>query len=201
MMMATAKLMWYRSNQPDAYARISRVLSLADWTALALGGDAAAEATLACEAGLLDLRSRDWCDSLLSDLGLLKPGVPLVESGTVTGKITSEAAEATGLPRGTPVVAAGADTQCGLLGLGSARAGQVGIVAGWSVPVQMVTGGPVLSPERKTWSGCFLDSSAWVLESSAGGCRQLLPVAVGAPFRACRVRRNGRAGRQGGAWV
>ena len=98
----------------------------------------------------------------------MKPGVPLVESGTVVGRVTTEAAEATGLPLYTPVVTAGADTQCGLLGLGSAGAGQTGIVAGWSVPLQMVTGRPVLSPERKTWSGCFLDESAWVLESTAG---------------------------------
>ncbi len=168
LLLAPAKLIWYRANRPDDYARISRVVSLADWIAGALGGETAAEATLACEAGLLDVRSRDWCGPLLSGLGLAKPDVPLVESGAVIGAVTPEAAAATGLPRNTPVIASGADTQCGLLGLAAAHAGQAGVVAGWSAPVQALTRAPVLSPERKTWAGCFLDRSAWTLESTAG---------------------------------
>ncbi len=168
MLLAPAKLSWFRTNQPDAYERISHVVSLADWIAAALGGEVVAEATLTGEAGLLDIRSRARCDSLLSGLGLVTAGAPLVESGTVVGAITQEAANATGLRPGTPVVAAGADTQCGLIGLGAAREGRSGIVAGWSVPVQLLTGRPVLSPERKTWAGFFHEPSLWTLESTAG---------------------------------
>ena len=168
MLLAPAKLSWFKTNQPDAYDRISRVVSLADWIASALGGEMAAEATLAGEAGLLDIRSRTRCGSLLDDLGLNTVGAPLVESGSIVGAITQDAANSTGLRPGTPVVAAGADTQCGLIGLGAARAGQAGIVAGWSVPVQLLTGRPVLSPERKTWAGFFQDPSLWTLESTAG---------------------------------
>ena len=168
MLFAPAKLSWFRANRPEAYDRISRVVSLADWIASALGGEMVAEATLAGEAGLLDLQSRTWCDSLLADLGLTSMGVPLVESGTVVGVVTRNAASATGLHPGTPVVAAGADTQCGLIGLGAGREGRAGIVAGWSVPVQLLTGRPVLSPERKTWTGLFQEPSLWTLESTAG---------------------------------
>ena len=168
MLLAPAKLSWFRTNQPDAYERISHVVSLADWIAAALGGEMVAEATLAGEAGLLDIRSRARCDSLLSGLGLVTAGAPLVESGAIVGAITPEAARATGLRPDTPVVAAGSDTQCGLIGLGAARAGQAGIVAGWSVPVQLLTGRPVLSPERKTWAGFFHEPSLWTLESTAG---------------------------------
>ena len=168
MLLAPAKLIWFRANRPDAYDRISRVVSLADWITAALAGEMAAEATLAGEAGLLDIRSRTRCGPLLSDLGLAAVETPLVESGAAIGAVTQEAAEATGLRPGTPVVAAGADTQCGLIGLGAAGEGRAGIAAGWSVPVQVLTGRPALSPERKTWAGFFQDPSLWTLESTAG---------------------------------
>ena len=86
----------------------------------------------------------------------------------MAGEVGAEPSRETGLPQGTPVAVAGADTQCGLLGLGVARPHQVGIVAGWSAPLQMVTSRPLLSPEARTWAGCFLDADHWVLESSPG---------------------------------
>ena len=168
MLLAPAKLQWFRANRPDDYDRVSRVVSLADWISSALTGEIAAEATLAGESGLLDIRSRTWCGYLLGDPGIEATGAPLVEPGAIAGVVTAEAAKATGLSPGTPVLVAGADTQCGLIGLGAAKAGRAGIVAGWSVPVQVLTGKPILSPERKTWAGFFQEPSLWTLESTAG---------------------------------
>ncbi|MDA1349357.1 MAG: FGGY-family carbohydrate kinase [Chloroflexi bacterium] len=168
LLLAPAKLKWFEANRPEGYARISRVLTLADWIVWNLTGEPASEVTLAGEAGLIALRERTWCESLLADLRLPQPGVPLVRSGTVVGTVTAEAAATTGLPADTPVVAAGADTQCGLLGLGISEEGGAGVVAGWSVPIQITTNRPVLSPAHKTWAGCWLDPALWVLESTAG---------------------------------
>jgi sugar (pentulose or hexulose) kinase len=168
LLLAPAKLKWFEANRPEAYARISRVLTLADWIVWNLTGEPASEITLAGEAGLLALNDRTWCDSLLRDLRLPQPGVPLVEGGAVVGRITTKTEAATGVPVKTPVVVAGADTQCGMLGLGISEGGRAGVVAGWSMPVQVTTSRPVLSPERKTWAGCWLDPALWVLESTAG---------------------------------
>ena len=165
---APAKLRWFQGHRPETYGRISRVLALADWLVWRLTGTAGSEVTLAAEAGLLDVRSRDWCSPLLDSIGVRLDQAPLVQSGTVVGTVRPDLAEGTGLSPGTPVAAAGADTQCGLLGMSVAKPHQVGIVAGWSAPVQMVTDEPVFSPEAGTWTGCFLEAGKWVLESSAG---------------------------------
>ena len=164
-----AKLRWFQLHRPDASVRIATVLTLADWLVWKLTGELVSEPTLAGEAGLLDIHDRSWCAGLLEELEL--PGnshVPLVESGSVAGAVSADAARQVGVPEGTPVPVAGADTQCGLLGMGVAHEGQLGIVAGWSTPLQMVTSHPVLSPDAKTWAGCFLLGDRWVLESSAG---------------------------------
>src|SRR5690606_40364260 len=48
---------------------------------------------------------------------------PVLQSFDVAGKVTAEAAAATGLVEGTPVVAGGADNTCGAVGAGIVREG------------------------------------------------------------------------------
>ena len=166
---APAKLRWFRAQRPEAYARIAAVLPLANWLAYKLTGDLHAEASLAADAGLLDVGSRRWCSDLMRTLGLSDNShVPLLQAGERLGAIGADMAEETGLDEGTPVAVAGADTQCGLLGLGVARAGQAGVVAGWSAPLQMLTAGPRHSARMSTWVGCYLTPGSWVLESTSG---------------------------------
>ena len=165
---APAKLRWLQAHLPEVYGEIEFVVTLADWLRLRLTGVLASETTLAAEAGLLDIHRRSWCGGLLADLGLAVNEVPLVDAGAIGGEVGAAASAETGIPRGTPVAVAPADTQCGLLGLGAAEEYQVGLVAGWSAPLQMITPQPVLSPEARTWAGCFPGGDKWVLESSQG---------------------------------
>ena len=165
---APAKLRWFEQHRPADYERIARVMTLADWLAYRLTGEITNERTLAGEAGLLDIGSRDRCHSLLSEIGVKVDAAPLVDAGCVVGGVNSAAAKSAMLKVGTEVVAAGADTQCGLLGMGVCGEGEIGIVAGWSMPVQMITGAPLFSEDASSWAGCFLAPDRWVMESSAG---------------------------------
>ena len=164
-----AKLRWFRAQRPDSYARIATVLPLANWLGYRLTGELHGEASLAADAGLLDVGSGKWCSDLMHTLGLLDNShVPLLQAGERLGVIGANVAADTGLDRGAPVAVAGADTQCGLLGLGLARAGQTGVVSGWSAPLQMLTDGPKLSERMSTWVGCYLTPGCWILESTSG---------------------------------
>ena len=168
-MMAPAKLHWFRQSRPDAYGKISTVLTLADWLIWKLTGVVASEASLASEAGLLDIHQRTWCESLLHDLRVIcNSHVQILEAGTIAGVVTAKAAEQSGLAENTPASVAGADSHCGLIGIGVTQPVQAGIVAGWSAAVQMVTNRPILQPESRTWAGCFPIPDRWVCENPAG---------------------------------
>jgi autoinducer 2 (AI-2) kinase len=52
--------------------------------------------------------------------------------------------------------------------MGILNDGYVGIVSGWSTPVQMITARPVLDPEYKIWTGCHVTENKWILESNSG---------------------------------
>ena len=164
---APARLAWLRANAPDIAARIAHVLPLGDWLGYRLSGEVRGERSALTEVGLLPLSDVEAPDALLKlvdvDSGLM-PG--LCRAGEQRGEVTSEAARATGLAKGTPVVAGGPDTQMGLLGMGVTAPGEMGILVGWSGPLQMVTRGPCVDAERRTWAGRHVVEGRWVLEST-----------------------------------
>jgi sugar (pentulose or hexulose) kinase len=163
-----AKLKWFQTNRPQIYEKIASVLSLSDWITFKLSGERIAEISSVGDIGLLDIGDERWSGRLLEMLRL-PSGIypPLVRAGTCVGAVTAQAGKQTGLLKGTSVVAGGGDTQCGLLGMGMEHEGEVGIVAGWSGTLQMITSRPVIDAGRRTWTGCHIVPGNWVLESNA----------------------------------
>ena len=166
---AAARLLWLKARGGPAWERAHRFLSISDWVAWRLCGELAADTSQAGESGLFDLRSGDWAWEWIERLGLPRALFPAVQQpGARLGGLRPEAAEALGLRPGIPVAAGGADTQCGLLGSGALAPGDLGIVAGTSAPVQLVTGSPLVDGEGRLWSGVHVAPGRWVLESNAG---------------------------------
>jgi sugar (pentulose or hexulose) kinase len=127
-----------------------------------------AEASLASGIGLVDVCKIQESSRLVEMLGLSEGICPgLAAAGTSVGKVTAEVAEKTGLSPDTFVVVGGGDTQCGLLGMGVQEEAQVGIVAGWSGSVQMVTAEPIIDKKSRTWTTCHIIPGRWILESNA----------------------------------
>jgi autoinducer 2 (AI-2) kinase len=164
-----ARLRWFQANCPDIYERIATVFSINDWIVYRLCGQRVSEVSSNCDMGLMDVSKPDWSTELVEMLDLPREIYPeKVNSGTHIGEVTATAARQTGLAAGTRVVAGGADTQCGLLAMGVMEEGHVGIVAGWSTPVQMVTERPMLDAKGRLWTCCHILPKKWVLESNAG---------------------------------
>ena len=164
-MMAAGKLAWLRDIRPSDYEALAHVVTLADWLAFRLTGHLGCEPTLAAASGLLDIRTRAWASPMFEELGLALPEEQLYEATKIRGAVNTKDV---GSIEGVPVIVAGADTQCGMIGAGFIEAGQVGVIAGWSAPVQMLVSEPLLSTEMKIWTELFQMPDRCVLESSAG---------------------------------
>jgi xylulokinase len=73
---------------------------------------------------LLDLARRDWSQEMLDALEIPQAWLPRVHEGPeVTGRISAEAAQATGLAEGLPVIAGGGDNAAAAVGSGVVRPG------------------------------------------------------------------------------
>ncbi len=171
MFFAPAKLRWWQRNRPRQAQRIATVLSLGAWAVHELTGVAVETAPSLSESGMFDLASkahrppRDLLESLGFDPSLLPPIVP---TGAPAGTLTHAAAEATGLAPSTPVYLVGPDAQAAMLGMGVIRAGDTGVAAGWSGPVQRVTERPLFDKECRAWTGVHLAKGVWILEGNPG---------------------------------
>ncbi|MDE3152081.1 MAG: xylulokinase, partial [Gemmatimonadota bacterium] len=114
------KILWLRRHEPQAFARLATVLLAKDYVRYRLTGALATEASDASGTMLFDPARRRWSDDMFRAVDLAPSLAPSVgESAEVLGLVTAEAAAATGLPAGTPVVGGGGDNACGAAGVGA----------------------------------------------------------------------------------
>lgn len=144
------RLLWMAEHEPEILRRTDKWLLIEDYVNLMLCGKMATDYTMASCTLLFDQRRLAWSDEMLNlsgiDRRLLADPYP---SGTLLGELTRFAAEATGLPAGTPVVLGGHDYLCGALPVGAIRPGVVLDVSGtWEIVLASM-GEPVLTPEAQ----------------------------------------------------
>lgn len=167
-MFAPYRLFWFKQHQPQVFERIDSMLLLNDWILYRLCGQKASEPSNGNETALFNLFTNDWAWDLIDEMGLPKHIFPqIIPSGGLLGTIHQKTATETGLAVGTPVFMGGADTQCGLLGMGVIEPGNVGIALGTYGPIQMVVDKVVITEPALAWSGSHVVPDRWVLESTS----------------------------------
>ncbi len=134
--LSPALLAWLAEHEPDALERTRWFLYCKDWLRLKLTGEVATDFTEA-SAGFTEVRSQRYTDDVFALFGLeglehARP--PMLGSTDVAGHVTGEAAEATGLAAGTPVIAGVHDVDASAIGAGVVRPGVVCAITGtWSI--------------------------------------------------------------------
>lgn len=119
---AEAESNWLRTHQPEIWARTERYLFLSGFLTYHLTGRFVD--SVGCQVGYVpfDYKRLRWAtlrDWKWEALGIDPSMLPeLVPPGAPLGEITRDAAEATGIPAGLPVIAAAADKACEVLGAG-----------------------------------------------------------------------------------
>jgi len=152
------RLLWMREHEPEILAKAHKWLLIEDFVNFMLCGVFATDYSMASNTLLLDQRTRTYSEELLAlsgiDRRLLCDPRP---SATVIGQVHARAAEATGLPEGTPMVLGGHDFLCGALAVGGFQPGVVVSILGtWDIIVAALPE-PVLTPEACTM-GAWVDS-------------------------------------------
>jgi xylulokinase len=167
------KIVWTRENEPDVYDRAAKVLLPKDYMRYRLTGDYATEVSDASGTVLLDVSQRRWSDEVLRELAIPKAWMPrCVESPEITGTITAQAAELTGLKAGTPVVGGGGDQAASAVGTGIVAPGLVSVTMGTSGVVFAYTEEPSRDPEGRLHTFCHAVPGKWHVMGvtlSAGG--------------------------------
>lgn len=72
----TAKLLWLRSDFPDAFAKTDRWISFSDYIALKLSGNLKTSVSMASGTGIFDIRQNIWDEELLNYLKIKQENLP-----------------------------------------------------------------------------------------------------------------------------
>ena len=167
------KVLWLRKHEPEAYARLATVLLPKDYIRYRLTGVLATEPSDASATLMYDTAHLRWSDEILNAVGVSRSMVPDVGgSAEVLGRITAEAATATALKAGTPVVGGGADNACGAAGVGAILPGEVVSSWGTSGTVLAPMSEPHVDPLLRAHTFCHVAPGVWYMMGvvlSAGG--------------------------------
>lgn len=165
------KMKWLRQNLPDIYQNAYKLTVIPDYLIYHMIGHFYTDHTYGSRSLLMNLKTRTWDARLLELMEVEEEKLcELKEPGSVMGYTTEQFAQETGLPAGIPIISAGGDQQCGMLGQGVVEEGQVSLTLG--------TGGFLLTtchnvPENLDWNVVCNASSAageYILEANMLTC-------------------------------
>ncbi|HEX5075830.1 MAG TPA: xylulokinase [Gemmatimonadaceae bacterium] len=167
------KVLWLRAHEPDAYARVATILLAKDFIRYRLTDALACEPSDASGTLMFDPARLEWSDEILAAVDVPRTLLPDVGgSSEVLGRVTAEAASATGLRGGTPVIGGGADNACGAAGVGVITPGEAVASWGTSGTVLAPTAKPLVDPALRAHTFCHVVPGTWYVMGvvlSAGG--------------------------------
>ena len=131
----TPRILWWQETQPEMFAQIACVPSLAGFVIGSLSDDPlpamAIDATALTWYGAADLMASRWDEGLVDRFGL--PGLalpPVVPRLSIVGRLSAQVAAATGLTAGIPLAVGIGDTVASLIGANVLTPGEVYSVNG-----------------------------------------------------------------------
>ncbi len=124
------KILWFQEQRPELFERAHKFIHLDAYINHKLCGAMVSDPSNA-RYGPIDHETLKWSEELCEATGIpMDKLVDIVNPGTVIGEITAEAADATGIPKSTPVIMGSGDQQCSALGTGTIKMGRVKATTG-----------------------------------------------------------------------
>ena len=165
-----------RAHEPEVYRRARHILLPKDYVRYRLSGEFGMDKADGSGTVLMDLRQRTWSQEVLAALEIPPEWLPpLFEGPEVTGRVSAQAAQATGLKAGTPIVAGGGDQAAGAVGVGAVQQGIVALTLGTSGVIFASTNEPFVEAQGRLHAFCHALPGRWhlmgVMLSAAGSLR------------------------------
>jgi xylulokinase len=167
------KILWVQDEEPDIYAKIAHILLPKDYVRYKLTGEYAMDRAGGSGTILFDVRKRTWSPEILEALEINPAWLPPTFEGTeITGVVSKDAAGATGLVPGIPVMGGGGDQAAAAVGTGAVVEGVVSLSLGTSGVVFATMDSAAIEPEGRLHAFCHAVPGKWHLMGvmlSAGG--------------------------------
>ena len=146
------KILWYRDNEPEMFARIDKIVGTKDYVNYRLTGSIQTDYSYASGSGVYDLTGWDYSDELLAAADLPRRMFPKpVPSTEILGELLPEVASQLGLPKTVKVACGGVDNSCMALGARNIAEGRTYTSLGSSTWIAVSSGQPLLDNRSKPY--------------------------------------------------
>ena len=161
------KMLWLRRNEPQVWAQTKRWYGSSSYVVARLTGEYVLDHHTASQCSpLYDLGERgwatDWVEEVAGDLSMPRLAWP----GECVGRITAEAAAATGLAEGTPVMAGTVDAWAESFSCGVRSPGDLMLMYGSTM--FFVQAGRDLPPRPPMWTTTGVEPDVMTLSAGMG---------------------------------
>ena len=147
------QMMWLKANEPEVLEKTAHVLFVKDYVRYLLTGEAATDSIEAQGSLFFDMAKSAWDPDLVQMAGLSLAKLPrLIAPTDIAGHVTAEAAAATGLPEGMPVVCGSSDSAVEDYGAGAVEPGDLIIKLATAGNVNAMTAAAHPHPKTLTYS-------------------------------------------------
>jgi D-ribulokinase len=177
---ALPKILWFKQERPDVFARAHRFVHAADWLAGCLTGDfSVSDTSNALKTGY-DLIDLCWPAFIEQDLHIPLERLPrVVLPGAQMGQVSPSAAAETGLAPGIPVFAGVTDGTAAQIASGAARPGEWNSTLGTTLVLKGIARTMALDPQGRVYfhrhpegwwmpGGASNTGSEWMLQDHPG---------------------------------
>lgn len=167
------KIRWVQQHEPDTFRQAAKVLLPKDYVRYRLTGTFFSDVSDASGTSLFNVGRRQWSPEMLQTLDIPQAWLPEVtESPVPSASISQEAAEATGMVPGTPVVGGAGDQAAQAVGTGIVQEGLASVTLGTSGVVFASSDVYRVEPQGRLHAFCHAVPGKWHLMGvmlAAGG--------------------------------
>jgi len=124
-MWSAPKILWVKKNQKKVFQNLGHIMLVEDYIVYRLTGMPQSSASLLSTSMLVDIHGKQYWDRVVDFLGIRKYLPPIVEEGSVVGKLVPRIADDIGLGRDVIVVKGSMDQNTGAVGAGNIKRGVI----------------------------------------------------------------------------
>ncbi|MBW3095997.1 FGGY-family carbohydrate kinase [Pseudohoeflea coraliihabitans] len=149
------KILWLKNNEPEVYARAHKFLPSSSFIVARLTGAFVIDHLHAGFFGpLYDYKKQCWGEDLCEGIVEIERLPEIKWASEIAGRVTEQAAAATGLAPGTPVTVGTSDVASEALSIGVTKPGQTMMMYGSTAWITLLVEKPVL--DEMLWASPFV---------------------------------------------
>lgn len=163
------QLIWLKENEPEIFAKTKYIFFEKDYIRYYLTGVYCTDYIEAEGSMLFDCNKMQWDNNLCELAGITEDMLPPIVNPTdIIGKVTKQAADATGLYKGTPVICGTTDTVMEVFASGAVNKGDVTVKLATAGRICVITDMPY--PDRHLVNYSHIAKGLWYPGTATKSC-------------------------------